>query len=59
MVRFLSPGEYSRDYYNKYKERMRAKSLECYYKRKESNEKDKQEEFQNILKLFEQKNRLT
>ena len=52
MVRFLSPSEYSRDYYNKYKERMRVKSLECYHERKRRKNIDKREEFNRILSLI-------
>jgi len=59
MVRFLSPSEYSRDYYNKYKERMRVKSLECYHERKNRKNIDKREEFNRILSLIAKKNHTT
>ena len=44
--------EYQRDYYWKYRERMAAKSLQCYYERKERNNRDPKEEFNKILNLF-------
>lgn len=49
--RTLSKAEYSKKYYEMYKERMREKSLKCYYERKKE-KPDKNEAYQNIIKLF-------
>lgn len=45
-------SEYQKNYYLKYRERMNAKSLECYYARKERESKDPKQEFNKIISLF-------
>jgi len=44
--------DYQRNYYWRYRERMNAKSLQCYYERKERNNRDPKKEFKNIVNLF-------
>lgn len=44
--------EYQRDYYWKYRERMSAKSLQCYYERKDRNNRDPKKEFNKIINLI-------
>lgn len=52
---FYNSGSYHRDYYWAYRDRMKQKSLECYYKRKEINNTNPKKEYENILKLFQKK----
>ena len=50
--RTLSKQEYSKKYYEMYKDRMREKSLNCYYERKKE-KPDKMESYKNIINLFQ------
>ena len=44
--------EYQRNYYWAHRERMSAKSLECYYERKKRNSIDPKKEFNRLVMLI-------
>jgi hypothetical protein len=48
--RTLTKQEYARQYYSKFRDRMKDKSLECYYERKQP-KPDKMEAYQYILDI--------
>lgn len=50
--RFSKLPEYPRNYYYAHRERMSAKSLECYYRRKEIQKTDPKQKYNEIIDLF-------
>lgn len=54
--RFSKLPEYPRSYYYAHQDRMKKKSLECYYRRKEIQKTDPKKEYLNLIKLFNKAN---